>query len=224
MQMSRTAFLLPFTLTLCCWGTPTLALEEPAFEVLHVAEDYEVRRYQPYIVAEVEVAGDFSSAGDDAFGILAGYIFGENRSAEKMQMTAPVESRAAAERMSMTAPVLSTEDERPGTYIYAFVMERKFSLDTLPEPVDPRIRLREVSGRIIAVRRYSGRWTEANYRKNEARLAEALATDGIRPVGQPVLARFNAPFVPWFLRRNEVQVEIEWRPDQLDGVQPSLSR
>lgn len=203
-----------------------MAIEEPAYEVLEQRHEYEVRRYPPYLVAEVDVPGNFNEAGDNAFRILAAYIFGKNRSEEKMKMTAPVVARRGedGERMSMTAPVLSARNGAvTGTYTYAFVMEKKYTLDTLPEPLDSRIRIRETRARTVAVRRYSGRWTEENYRKNEARLLSALAADNIGLAGQPVLARFNSPFSLWFLRRNEVQVEIDWPDDQRDR-QPSLSR
>jgi hypothetical protein len=196
-----------------------MGYEEPSYQVIEEAADYEVRRYAPYLVAEVDVEGDFGSAGNKAFRLLAAYIFGENQAEEKMSMTAPVESRPKEEgvRMSMTAPVTSTASAT-GQYTYAFVMERKYTLDTLPEPRDPRIRLREQAARVMAVRRYSGRWTEDNYRKNEARLMEALSADDRRPVGTPTLARYNSPFTPWFMRRNEVMVEIDWTEgDRTEG-------
>ena len=196
------------------FATITMAYEEPSYEVLEQADEYEVRRYAPYLVAEVDVEGDFGEAGNKAFRLLAAYIFGDNQTEEKMSMTAPVESRPREEgvRMSMTAPVTSTASASD-EYTYAFVMERKYTLDTLPQPRDPRIRLEEQAARVMAVRRYSGRWTEENYRKNEAKLMEALSADGRRPIGAPILARYNSPFTPWFMRRNEVMVEIEWTED-----------
>lgn len=195
-------------------ATTTMAYEEPRYEVLERMDQYEVRRYEPYLVAEVDVEGDFSEAGNKAFRLLAGYIFGDNQADEKMSMTAPVESRSKEDnvRMSMTAPVTSTSSAADH-YTYAFVMERKYTLDTLPRPRNPRIRLRPNEARVIAVRRYSGRWTEGNYRKNEAVLLEALSADGRRRIGVPILARYNSPFTPWFMRRNEVLIEIAWKQD-----------
>jgi hypothetical protein len=194
-----------------------MAYEEPSYEVLEQTVEYEVRRYEPYLVAEVDVEGDFGEAGNKAFRLLAVYIFGDNQNEEKMSMTAPVESRSREEgvRMSMTAPVTSTAPVSGG-YTYAFVMERKYTLDTLPKPRDPGIRLEERAARVMAVRRYSGRWTEGNYRKNEAKLMEALSADGRCSIGAPILARYNSPFTPWFMRRNEVMIEIEGT----EGVEP----
>ena len=200
------------------FATIAMAYEEPSYEVLARADEYEVRRYEPYLVAEVDVEGDFGEAGNKAFRLLAAYIFGENQTEERMSMTTPVESRPREEgvRMSMTAPVTSTKSAGD-EYTYAFVMERKYTMDTLPRPRDPRIRLEKRAARVMAVRRYSGRWTEENYLENEAKLMEALSADGRRPIGAPILARYNSPFTPWFLRRNEVMVEIE----PPEAVEPS---
>jgi hypothetical protein len=182
-------------------GANAMAIEEPQFEILASTDDYEVRRYDSYIVAETDVEGTYKNAGNKAFRILAGYIFGDNRASEKMAMTAPVESRPADEsiKMKMTAPVASSPSEdEAGSYTYSFVMEKKYSLETLPIPE-----------RTVAVHRYSGSWSESNYAKHERLLLDALADDGISARSAPVSARYNAPFTPWFMRRNEVMVEIE---------------
>ncbi len=189
-----------------------MAAEEPRYDVLTSTEDYEIRRYEPYIVAETDVQGPYGNAGNKAFNILAGYIFGKNRQSRKMAMTVPVESRPADEgvRMAMTAPVTSRpSDAGAGAFTYGFVMERKYTMDTLPEPIDTRIRIREVPSRIVAVHRFSGSWREENYQRHEQRLRRALERDGIPLAGIPYSARYNAPFVPTFLRRNEVIVPID---------------
>jgi hypothetical protein len=206
--------------TMMLIGSNAVAIEEPDFEVLHETTGYEVRRYAPYIVAEVNVKGEFGTAGNTAFRILAAYIFGENVPGDKMQMTAPVESRTAAAgiRMAMTAPVISSDAEgATDTYTYGFVMERRYTMETLPEPKDPRIELRRQGPRIMAVRKYSGRWTEGKYKKNESILLSSLKADGLESRGEPIFARYNSPFTPSFLRRNEVMVEIDW-PEQLSAV------
>ena len=193
-------------------GVSAMAAEEPRYDVLTSTEDYEIRRYEPYIVAETDVQGPYGNAGNKAFNILAGYIFGKNRQSRKMAMTVPVESRPADEgvRMAMTAPVTSRpSDTGAGAFTYGFVMERKYTLDTLPEPIDTRIRIREVPSRIVAVHRFSGSWREENYQRHEQRLRRALERDGIPLAGIPYSARYNAPFVPTFLRRNEVIVPID---------------
>ena len=186
-----------------------MAYEEPIYTVLSSTDTYEVRRYEPYLVAEVDVDGDFGSAGSDAFRMLAGYIFGDNVPEQKMAMTAPVESTAGT-KMAMTAPVTSRSADDAGQYTYAFVMERKYTLETLPKPEDPRIRIVERPARTMAVRRYSGTWSEANYLEHHSALLAALEAAGLEPIGPPVWARYNAPVTPWFMRRNEVMVEVSW--------------
>ncbi len=204
---------------LALWTASAMAIEEPGYVVLAESAGYEIRRYEAYNVAETVVDGDFRSSGSRAFRRLAGYIFGDNRAGEKMEMTAPVESLPADEgvRMNMTAPVESSKAGEGKGYIYRFVMERKYGFDELPRPVDSRITLRNVPARTMAVHRYSGLWSEANYQKNEQALLDALRADGIDVIGTPVLARYNGPFTPFFLRRNEVMIEVDW-PAQETGV------
>jgi hypothetical protein len=196
-------FLLPVT---------AMAIEEPEFEVIEQHDDYEIRRYDPYLVAEVTVGGAFKDSGSTAFRILADYIFGGNTSGTKMEMTAPVESQAleSGTRMEMTAPVLSTQDnEKDDRYRYAFVIERRYDLESVPKPLDERVELRVVDPTTVAVLRYSGTWSQSNWEKNRDKLMLALQRDGLVTVGEPYLARYDAPFMPWFMRRNEVIIEIQ---------------
>ena len=181
-------------LALLPWG-PALAIEEPEFAVLHSTDDYEVRAYAPYIVAEVDVTGDMKRAGNGAFRVLAGYIFGQNEPGEKMEMTAPVASEPLPDG---------------NAYTYAFVMERKYDMDSLPKPLDSRIRLVEKSPRVMAVRRYSGRWNPERDSRQRAALIAALETDEITIKSEPIMARYNSPWTPGFMRRNEVMIEIDW--------------
>ena len=208
--------------SLFLWQPLAMALEEPDYTVVETFDDFELRHYPPYLVAEVDVQGDFGEAGNDAFRILAGYIFGDNQSATKMSMTAPVESRPAdsSEKMAMTAPVTAVTSGE-GRTTYAFVMERKYAMDTLPVPNDSRIRIRAMPERILAVRRYSGRWTEDRYVENLESLRAALMDAGIQAVGEPILARFNSPFSLPLLRRNEVMLEVATEAERSAGKLPN---
>lgn len=193
------------------------ANEEPAYEVVSGNDIYELRYYEPMLVAETVVDGSFSSAGNKAFRILASYIFGNNRPQVKMAMTAPVISRAGqpesdnpeGEKMAMTAPVLSQELSGQQRHIFQFVMERKYTRASLPEPLDPRVSVKEQPARIVAAHRFGGTWSEKNVQEHKVALLNALSRDGIRVTGSPQLARYDAPFKPWFLRRNEILVEVE---------------
>ena len=177
-----------------------MAIEEPTFETIEVREGYEIRRYAPYLVAHTVVDQSSGNAGGEAFRRLFGYISGRNRGPES----------SGSQKIAMTAPVITgaTSGNADGAF-YQFVMPASHTLDTLPVPDDPRVVLREVPARLVAVTRYSGRWTEANDREHEQALLRALERDGVVRRGEPVLARYDAPFTPWFVRRNEIMVEIE---------------
>lgn len=202
------------TLAFACllMGASVMATEEPHYDVVVSNDTYEIRRYDPYIVAEVDiVAASEREAGNRAFRILAGYIFGDNRSRQRMEMTAPVETTAGdtGEKMAMTVPVETTAGANG--FVYGFVMERKYTLDTLPEPLDPRIRIREKPARYVAALRFSGIANARRYEKHRRQLETALDLDRMRRRGEFMLARYNAPFTPPFMRRNEVLIDVDWR-------------
>lgn len=194
--MKRLAMVL-VTITLLSAGETSMAIEEPDFEVIRTTDQYEIRQYAPFILAEVDVEAGGGDAGNRAFRILANYIFGNNESGTKMEMTAPVVSEAPREGRR--------------NYTYSFVMESRYSLDTLPRPLDPRIRIVQKPAQVVAAREYSGRWTEESYLQHELSLITALTIDGLDIRDEPRLARYDSPFKPWFLRRNEVLVELDWK-------------
>ncbi len=206
----KIAFVLVFlTLSL---GT-AMAYEEPNYDLIAQYPEFELRQYAPYVVAETVVTGDFKEVGNKAFRILFAYISGQNRSGTDIPMTAPVSQKPSEDgglKIAMTAPVV--QSPRPGdneTYVFSFIMPSSFTMETLPDPLDPRISLRAVDGKRVAARSYSGSWSEKRYRDNETRLLEAIAAEGLVKIGQPQFARYDSPFTLWFLRRNEVLVEIQ---------------
>ena len=193
------------------WGTNLSALEEPKYSVLKEYENFEIRNYDSYLVAEVDIEGSYNKTGNEAFRILAGYIFGDNQSSTKMNMTAPVESEAIqpSERMNMTAPVFSNKNVNG--YTYRFVMESKYTQETLPVPNNSKIRITEIKDRVMAVISFSGRWSQKNFEKHEQILVNDLKNEGIGVASEAIYARYNAPFTPWFLRRNEIMFEIDYK-------------
>ncbi|MDH5487568.1 MAG: heme-binding protein [Gammaproteobacteria bacterium] len=198
-------------------GGTAVATEEPKYEVIKQYEAFELRRYAPQLLAETEVTGEFKDVGNQAFRILADFIFGNNRQQEKISMTAPVSMQPTGEgeKIAMTAPVTMTPkagDAQSGTYVFSFVMPAHFTRETLPQPVNPKVKIHEAPARLMAVRRYSGFWSESRYREQEAILLKAVAQAGLPTTGQPVFARYNPPFSLWFLRRNEVLIEVTKAP------------
>lgn len=197
-------------ITLMMTVLPAMAIEEPQYRVRETIGSVEVREYAPYLVAETRVAAPFDEAGNQAFSILAGYIFGNNRSQQKMEMTAPVSQRPASEKVEMTAPVAQRRDSgAEEAYVFSFVMPARYTRATLPDPLDPRVQIREMPMRVMAVLSFSGTWSQARYAEHESQLLDAVRTAGLKPAGEPVFARYNSPFTLWFLRRNEVMIEIQ---------------
>jgi SOUL heme-binding protein len=182
------------------------AIEEPDYEVIRTFEQVELRRYAPYVVAEVVLDASAEDAGSQAFPILAGYIFGKNKGEKTFAMTAPVTQSAAPMRMDMTAPV--TQAAVAGGTRVQFVLPKAVTLATAPEPIDPRVQLRQVPAGTWAVIRYSGTWSQSNYLEHLDELTASLKAAGVATQGEPVLARYNAPFTPWFLRRNEIWLAL----------------
>lgn len=182
------------------------ATEEPEYKVVRQLGDVELRDYAGYTVAEVVVAGTAADAGNLAFPILAGYIFGKNTETRKFAMTAPVTQAAAPVKLEMTAPVM--QNAAPGGHLVQFVLPAGVTLATAPKPLDPRVVLRAVPSHRVAVIRYSGFWSEANYNKHLALLQAAMGQAGLVASGEPVYARYNAPFTPWFMRRNEIWIAV----------------
>jgi hypothetical protein len=194
-------------LTLAAVPLFSRAIEEPAYEVVKTFDNVELRQYAPYTVAEVVLDASAEDAGSLAFPILAGYIFGKNKGEKKLAMTAPVTQTAAPVRMDMTAPV--TQAAVAGGTLVQFVLPKGVTPTSAPEPIDPRVHLRLVPAAQWAVLRYSGTWSQSNYLEHLADLKASLAKAGVATQGEPVLARYNAPFTPWFMRRNEIWLAVD---------------
>ena len=181
--------------------------ETPEYRVVDKLGEIEIREYSPYLVAETVVDARLESAGNQGFRILAKYIFGANQPAARIAMTAPVsQEKAAGTNIEMTTPV--TQARSGDRYKIQFMMPSQYERDELPVPNDARVAIREVPSRTVAVLRYSGTWSKRNYEKHLQRLTEGLRAKGYEPTGEPMWARYNPPFTPWFLRRNEILTEF----------------
>jgi len=197
-------------LALASW--PAMAIEIPEYRVLEQEGSFELRAYSSYLIAETEVEAGFMNAGNIAFGRLFRYISGANAAQAEIAMTAPVEQSSQGEKIAMTAPV--EQSKADGVYRVGFVVPRKYNRETVPKPTDPRVSIREVPARTVAVWRYSGRWTEENFREHEQDLRRAVQARGLQAVSgdSAIIARYDAPFIPWFMRRNEVLIPLERKP------------
>lgn len=183
--------------------SPAMALEEPAFTVEKTFATFELRRYAPYLV--VETVAESRSA---AFRRLFSYIAGSNVAQQKIEMTVPVVMNAPGEKIEMTAPVVTERSTSGGGEAMQFVLPARFTLDSAPRPTDAAVTLRAIDAQWLAVRRYSGTWSERNFAGNEAALRADAKAAGLSITGAARFAAYNGPLTPWFMRRNEVLLPV----------------
>jgi hypothetical protein len=182
---------------------------EQPYEVREsLGEGLEIRRYGPRLAAEVEVeAADEEAGREAAFRILAAYIFGKNRAREDISMTAPVEIQEPSTQVAMTAPVeMSTSEDR---LAMRFFMPSRFTRETLPEPVDPRVRLVHVPGETLAALRFTGTGRPGAVASRSVELLRRLDGSRWQARGEPASFFYDPPWTIPFLRRNEVAVRVE---------------
>ena len=194
-------------LALMIGSRPAMAFEQPKYDVQVKDGAFELRHYQPYIVAEVVVGGDQGQAIQAGFRKLAAYIFGGNQGKAKIAMTAPVAQKPQGEKIAMTAPVAQSP-AAPGRWTVQFMMPSSYTLDTLPRPNDPDVRLRGEPARDMAAVSFSGVARDKAYRERSEALLRWLAARGLKPSGEAILTQYDPPFTPFFVRRNEMLVEI----------------
>jgi L-fucose isomerase-like protein len=186
-----------------------MAIEEIKYNVVEKEGDFEIRKYDDHIVAETIVEGSFEEAGNTAFRILFKYIDGNNTARESIAMTAPVSQQKKSEKISMTAPV--TMQDLSGAYLVSFLMPSKYTMETIPQPLDKNVKIKIEKGRTMAAYKYSGGWGKDRYEKMKQKMLSVISSRNIKTTGEPVFARYNSPFMPWFLRRNEILIEIEYK-------------
>jgi hypothetical protein len=189
------------------FGSPLMALETAPYRVVEKDGDFELRQYASYLVAETLVEGEMDEVGNEGFRRLFGYISGNNRKKQSISMTAPVTQEKTAEKIAMTAPV--TQEKAGGKFRITFMMPSDYTLETLPEPTDSRVALANEPARLVAAIQYSGTWSTKRFEDHKKKLEEWILKRGLKPLAEPVWARYDPPFKPWFLRRNEVLVPVQ---------------
>jgi hypothetical protein len=194
-------------LTLTLLGGPALAVEEPTFRTVLQDGAFEIREYPALVAAEVTVTGEQKEAASKGFRLLAGYIFGGNRRKQSIAMTAPVAQEPASQKIAMTAPVSQTQTA--GEWVVRFTMPSSYSLETLPQPNDARVRLRVTPSARFAVVRFSGLARPDDVAAKTAELSEWMQHRHLRHAGPASLAQYNPPWTIWFMRRNEMMIPIE---------------
>jgi hypothetical protein len=169
-------------------------VEKAPYQIINQIDGLEIRHYPEMILALAHTNND-----DSAFGILFNYIQGANKTQKKIKMTAPVIS---SEKIPMTAPVISDQN------YMAFVMPETYTKETIPLPTNPLVEIKIQRPRTLAVLRFSGRASQKDTQKQFEKLNSTLQKHNIQTKGESFLMRYNSPFTPGFIRRNEVAIEI----------------
>ena len=112
-----------------------------------------------------------------------------------------------SEKIKMTAPV--SQIKGADGFLVQFTMPDNFKMETLPEPNDSRVHLRKIAPRTVAVYTYSGSWSENRYNEKLSEFQNEISKDNLVAIGEPIFSRFNSPFQIWFLRRNEIWIEVK---------------
>ncbi len=190
------------------WGYFSSKVEQAEYSVVQKMNGYEIRHYPAHIVAQTKVEGSYDEALNKGFSIVAGYIFGGNTRREKIAMTAPVKAqKQSSEKISMIAPVLARTDG--SGRIVSFGMPKAYSLASLPVPNDARVELVQIPEKKMAALRFSWFRTTNRVRDLEEKLLKLLANDKTEVVGAPSYAGYNAPWVPPWMARHEMLVEVK---------------
>ena len=187
------------------WSAMASNVETPNYSVSSKSDNLEIREYGPTIVAEATVEGERDKAIQRGFRIIADYIFGNNLSSAKVAMTAPV-TQQSSEKIAMTAPVIQQASGK--SWNVRFVMPSKYTMETLPKPVNSKVALIEVPATRFAVIRFSGFAGQDSLDEHEAELRAFMAERGLTATSEPQYAFYNAPWTLPFMRRNEVMIEV----------------
>ena len=169
-------------------------VEIASYENLKKINGIEIRKYPKMLLAVVQGYKD-----DSGFNLLFNYISGDNKTQKKILMTAPV---ITSEKIPMAAPVITKDD------FMAFVLPSFYTEDTVPLPLNPEVKIKVQPEKIYAVLRFSGRTLRNRVQKQIQKLTQVLKNQNIRIKDDPILMRYNSPFTPGFLRRNEIAFEI----------------
>jgi hypothetical protein len=186
-----------------------MAIESPRYKVVQKDNKFEIREYDDYILAEVEIDGDFNTALQKGFRVLAGYIFGGNISKAHINMTVPViQQPAVSEKIEMTAPVTSSSVAEGKKYIIAFTMPSKYTLESLPEPENKAITFRKIARHRVAALKFSGNLNSKLAARKAKELENWLNENNYSRKSSIVIAQYNPPWIPGIFRRNEVLIEL----------------
>ncbi|MBP7710635.1 MAG: heme-binding protein [Rickettsiales bacterium] len=182
--------------------------ETATYEVSKKINNFEIRKYPPILVAEVEVEGTRTEAAKKGFRVLASYIFGSNASKQKVAMTSPVLQKEVSEKIAMTSPVRQISSSQKKWRVQ-FAMPKKYTLENLPKPENDKIKFKVLGKKTVVAIRFSGKWSNQLFDAKKQELAAFVAQNKMKKIGQPIISYYDDPFTfPWN-RRNEIIQEIK---------------
>jgi DNA gyrase inhibitor GyrI len=182
-------------------------IEEPNYEVVLEEDSFQVRKYPEILVAQTTTTGDYKETSSKGFKRLAGYIFGDNVVKEKISMTTPVLQEKKSEKIEMTAPVYRQQDD--SNWTMNFVLPSKYTLETVPTPINKNVVIKQLPGNKVATLRYSGRMTEASINEHTQKLENWVNEKDFSVIGMAYSAAYDPPWTLPMLRRNEIHIQIE---------------
>jgi len=169
-----------------------LMTQKQVYSVIADHKGFEVRRYDSCVLVQVRQRGEFMAAGNRAFGSLIGYISGANEKRQKIAMTAPVIQQP-----------LGTDE-----HVISFVMPADFSLGDTPLPLASILEIKPVDEHLTAAKAFRGSWSWERFAAEGEDLLSAVAAAGLKTNGKLYWSRFDPPYVPGFLRHNEVLIDL----------------
>jgi hypothetical protein len=170
--------------------------ERQAFRVVRSYPDFEVREYEPCVLAEVKVSADYTNAGSRAFSNLFNYISKGNNSSTKIAMTAPVIAAQKAEKI--------TDDE----WFVSFVMPSGSKIGHLPHPSNAQVKLRELDSETCIAISFKGKATKERADLATKTLRAAAARENIALSHETRICHFDPPFKPGFMQYNEIVITV----------------
>lgn len=183
-------------------------IESPSYSVLSSENNFELRSYDPYIIAEVSVDASSPRPSSAAFRELGGYIFGGNEGDVSISMTSPVAiEKRSGQNIAMTAPVATTLDNE--RYTMSFSMPSKFTLENLPKPNSDRISFRQLPAGLYATLRFSGWATDAREKKYTKKLIQKIEEQSLEQIAAAELLQYDRPTKFPFLKRNEIRIQVK---------------
>jgi hypothetical protein len=185
-----------------------MSTEQPRYDVLErIGDNVEIRQYGPRVAAETIVDTSKSdNARGDAFRLIAGYIFGANKTREKFAMTSPVEISSPGTEIARTTPVEVNKTDAGS--VMRFFMPSKYSIEQLPEPSDPRVKLTQMPSTTVAALRFSGSTGDSAVTTRTGELIRALQPTKWKVAGLATAFFYNPPWTIPFLRTNEVVIPV----------------